>query len=151
MMSMLEQIMDIVYTETIREEEGGTYGVGTSASLSATNDEWMFLFAFDTNVEQQDHLTDRAKAELMKVAKNGVREKDFNKVKEYMLKEYDNNQRENSYWKNILRNHALGINTYVGYKKALESITTSELNSFIRSLFTGNDNCIEVVMSGEVK
>ena len=29
MFSMLDQIMDIVYTETIREEEGGTYGVGT--------------------------------------------------------------------------------------------------------------------------
>lgn len=151
MMSMLEQIMDIVYTETIREEEGGTYGVGTSASLAATNNEWMFLFGFDTNVEQQDHLTDRAKAELMNVVKNGVREKDFNKVKEYMLKEYDNNQRENSYWKTMLRNHALGINSYVGYKQALESITASELNNFIRTLFTGNENCTEVVMSGEVK
>ena len=28
MFSMLDQIMDIVYTETIREEEGGTYGEG---------------------------------------------------------------------------------------------------------------------------
>ena len=68
-----------------------------------------------------------------------------------MLKEYDNNQRENSYWKTMLRNHALGINSYVGYKQALESITASELNNFIRTLFTGNENCTEVVMSGEVK
>ncbi|HBG57725.1 MAG TPA: peptidase M16, partial [Porphyromonadaceae bacterium] len=32
--SMLRQIMDIVYTEKIREEEGGTYGVSTSGSIA---------------------------------------------------------------------------------------------------------------------
>ncbi len=151
MMSMFEQIMDIVYTETIREEEGGTYGVGTSASISAINNEWSFLFGFDTNVEQQARLTERAKAELMKVVKNGVREKDFNKVKEYMLKEYDNNQRENSYWNNVLASHAAGNNIEVGYKNALETITPAELNAFLRLLFIDNDNRAEVIMLGEPK
>ncbi len=151
MMSMFEQIMDIVYTETIREEEGGTYGVGTSAGISSMNNEWSFLFGFDTNVEQQARLTDRAKAELMKVANNGVREKDFNKVKEYMLKEYDNNQRENSYWSSVLRNHAMGVNIETGYRKALETITSAELDNFIHSLFNNNDNRVEVIMSGEAK
>lgn len=151
LMSMFEQIMDIVYTETIREEEGGTYGVGTSSSISSTNDEWSFLFGFDTNMEQQARLTDRAKKELMNVVNHGVREKDFNKVKEYMLKEYDNNLRENSYWKSVLRNHAMGVNIETGYRNALESITTAELNGFIGSLFKDNDNRIEVIMSGETE
>lgn len=29
LLDILSQVMDIVYTATIREEEGGTYGVGT--------------------------------------------------------------------------------------------------------------------------
>ena len=41
---MFDQIMDIVYTATIREEEGGTYGVGTQSVLSKETDTWMFLF-----------------------------------------------------------------------------------------------------------
>lgn len=85
---MLDQIMDIVYTETIREEEGGTYGVGTSSNLSPVNNSWLFLFGFDTNPQDEKRLTERAHAELNKVVTEGPREKDFNKVKEYMLKQH---------------------------------------------------------------
>ena len=151
MMDMFGQIMDIVYTETIREQEGGTYGVGTSASISDVNNEWMFLFGFDTNVEKQAYLTERAKEELMNVVKNGVREADFNKVKEYMLKEYDNNQRENNYWIQVLSNHAMGNNIDTYYKAALESISMTSMNVFLKKLFLNNDNMVEVVMSGEAK
>ena len=150
-MDMFSQIMDIVYTETIREQEGGTYGVGTQGDINDVNDEWMFLFAFDTNIEKQAHLTNRAKEELMNVVNNGVREADFNKVKEYMLKQHDNNQRENNYWIQVLAQHALGNNIELGYKRALETITAGELNMFLRSLFNNNDNMVEVVMSGEAK
>ena len=151
MMDMFSQIMDIVYTETIREQEGGTYGVGTQGDINDNNNEWMFLFGFDTNVEKQAYLTERAKEELMKVVNNGVREADFNKVKEYMLKQYDNNQRENNYWIQVLAQNALGNNVEVGYKRALETITAGELNLFLRSIFANNDNMVEVVMSGEAK
>ena len=34
LMSMFDQILDIVYTEKIREDEGGTYGVYSSGSIS---------------------------------------------------------------------------------------------------------------------
>ncbi len=151
MMDMFSQIMDIVYTETIREQEGGTYGVGTQGSFNDINNEWMFLFGFDTNVEKQAYLTERAKEELMKVVNNGVREADFNKVKEYMLKEYDNNQRENSYWIQVLANHALGNNIDTYYKSTLETININSINLFLKKLFLNNDNMIEVVMSGEAK
>ena len=151
MMDIFSQIMDIVYTETIREQEGGTYGVGTSADINNLNNEWMFLFGFDTNVEKQEYLKNRAKEELMKVVINGVREEDFNKVKEYMLKQYDNNQRENSYWSGVLTNRVFNNNTATGYKQALESISTTELNYFLRSLFLDNENLVEVVMCGETK
>ena len=151
MMDIFSQIMDIVYTETIREQEGGTYGVGTSADINHMNNEWMFLFGFDTNVEKQEYLKNRAKEELMKVVTNGVREEDFNKVKEYMIKQYDNNQRENSYWMGVLSNRVFNNNTEIGYRQALESISPKELNRFLRSLFLDNENLIEVVMCGEAK
>jgi zinc protease len=151
MMSMFSQIMDIVYTETIREQEGGTYGVGTSSDINHMNNEWMFLFGFDTNVEKQEYLKNRAKEELMKVVVNGVREEDFYKVKEYMLKQYDNNQRENSYWMGVLSNRVFNNNTQIGYRQALESISPKELNRFLRSLFLDNENLVEVVMCGEAK
>jgi zinc protease len=151
MMSMFSQIMDIVYTETIREQEGGTYGVGTSASISSYNNEWMFLFGFDTNVEKCIYLKERAQEELMKVVNGGVREEDFNKVKEYMIKEYANDQRENNYWAGVLTSHVLGNNIETGYLRALETISMDELNLFISTLFLDNENVVEQIMTGETK
>ena len=59
-MSMLSQVMRTVYTETIREEEGGTYGVSTSGSLSRTpKNSFSYVIAFDTNKEQASSLADR--------------------------------------------------------------------------------------------
>jgi hypothetical protein len=68
-----------------------------------------------------------------------------------MLKQYDNNQRENSYWSGVLTNRVFNNNTATGYKQALESISTTELNYFLRSLFLDNENLVEVVMCGETK
>ena len=68
-----------------------------------------------------------------------------------MLKQYDNNQRENSYWMGVLSNRVFNNNTEIGYRKALESVSPSELNTFLRSLFIDNENLVEVVMCGEAK
>ena len=68
-----------------------------------------------------------------------------------MLKQYDNNQRENNYWKQVLVQHVFDNNIITGYKQALETITADELNYFIRNIFLDNENLVEVVMCGETK
>ena len=151
MFSMLDQIMDIVYTETIREEEGGTYGVGTSSNLSPVNNSWLFLFGFDTNPQDEKRLTDRAHAELNKVVTEGPREKDFNKVKEYMLKQHAQNLRENSYWTNIIKSDVLGYgDNNTDYENIINSITLDDMKKFTKKLFNGK-NIIEVTMTGVVE
>ena len=151
MLSILDQVMDIVYTETIREEEGGTYGVGTMADFSPVDNSWLFLFGFDTNPQDEKRLTDRAHAELMKVVNEGPREKDFTKVKEYMLKKHAQNQRENSYWREIIRSNELGYgDNDTNYEETLNSITIDDMKAFSKKLFTGK-NLIEVIMTGVEK
>ena len=52
-MQALNDVMDIVYTEKIREDEGGTYGVGVQGNLSLRPKEtFMFLIGFQTNKER---------------------------------------------------------------------------------------------------
>ena len=151
MLSILDQVMDIVYTETIREEEGGTYGVGTMANFSSLDNSWLFLFGFDTNPQDEKRLTDRAHAELMKVVNEGPREKDFAKVKEYMLKKHAQNLRENSYWRGIISDYELGYgDNETNYEEVLNSITIDDMKAFAKGLFTGK-NLIEVVMTGVVE
>ena len=56
-MQVLGDVMDIVYTEKIREDEGGTYGVGVQGNLSLRpKPSFMFLIGFDTNKEMYEKL-----------------------------------------------------------------------------------------------
>ncbi len=149
MMNILGDVMDIVYTETIREEEGGTYGVGTSANLSSTDNRWLFLFGFDTNPQDQERLTKRAQAELQKVVTEGPREKDFAKVKEYLLKQHAQQLHENSYWMNTIKSNAMGYgDNSTDYEAIVNSITLDDMKKFGRKVFNGK-NLIKVIMTGE--
>lgn len=150
MLDLLEQLMDIVYTRTIREEESGTYGVSTGASISKYSNTWHFTYEFNTNDAQKDRLIKRADEELFKVMKDGAQAEDFQKVKEATVKQYENNLRENSYWMDILNNRGIGIDTYTGFKKMLDDLTLADFNKFVKTLNNGN-NHITVVMNGVTK
>ena len=78
---------------------------------------------------------------------NGPKAEDLNKVKEYMLKTYQQNQKENGYWLNILNEYYwdnLDMNT--GYENMVNSITADDLKEFAKNFF-GQENRIEISMS----
>ena len=149
MMSLTKQILDIIYTEEIREKEGGTYGVGTSGTINRVPKESArLLVMFQTAPELREKLTGIAIDLLNKFAEEGPRQQDLDKVREYMLKKYAENQKENSYWDNMMHNSiALGYDGYKDYEKTLNSITTDDLKKFAKSLLK-QGNQIEVSMVG---
>lgn len=147
-LNMFDQIMDIVYTATIREEEGGTYGVGTQSVLSKETDTWMFLFGFDTNPEMQEKLEKRAIAELKTVVKEGPSEEDFNKVKEYMLKSHAENLHENKYWLGIIDTYnRYGIDNMSNFETIVQKQTPESIRKLLKKLFA-KAAFIEVSMKG---
>ena len=149
MMSLTKQILDIIYTEEIREKEGGTYGVGTSGTLySVPKESARLLVMFQTAPELREKLTGMAIDLLNKFAEEGPRQQDLDKVREYMLKKYAENQKENAYWGNQMQNYVIdGFDGYKDYEKTLNSITTDDLKKFAKSLLK-QGNQIEVSMVG---
>ena len=149
MMSLTNQILDIIYTEEIREKEGGTYGVGTSGSINdVPKESFRLLVMFQTSPELREKLTGMAVDLLHKFAEEGPRQKDLDKVREYMLKKYAENQKENGYWSSLMLNYALdGVDSYKDYEKILNSITIDDLKKFAKSLLK-QGNSIEVSMVG---
>lgn len=150
MLDMLSAVMDIVYTNTIREEEGGTYGVSTSTSLSQYNNQWTFSYVFDTNGEKQEQLNERALNEFMSVLKNGADIAEFKKVKEAEIQQYEISLRNNNYWTSVLRNKAIGTDIFTGYEALARNITLEEFNSFLKALYNDR-NFINVKMIGTAK
>ncbi len=148
-MSMLSQILRIVYTEKVREDEGGTYGVGVSGYISEyPKGQMMLQMSFDTNAEKMLKLNDIIKAEFKSMAEQGPRQEDFDKVKEFMLKKFKENEQENGYWKSIiLQYYRSGYNGYTDYLKVLNAITPNDIKVFAKSILD-QKNEKTIIMNG---
>ncbi len=149
MADITKQIFDQVFTRTIREDEGGTYGVGVSMSVTYYPEEFfVFLYGFDTDVAIKDRLIARAQKEIENVMKNGVEKTDFAKVIEYMQKNYTQNLRENNYWLSVLTNrYFLGKDMHSTFEATLKSMTPEKIDNFIKTALTqGNE--VEIIMNG---
>lgn len=148
MMSIMGQLLDILYTQTVREEAGGTYGVSCYGSLSKyTKEEGMFQIYFDTDPTRRADMVNLIKEGIDDFMDKGPDEGNLNKVKEYMLKTYRQNQKENGYWVEMLREYYWeDLDMDTDYEQTLESISVDDLKGFAKAFF-GQDNRIEVSMS----
>ena len=103
---------------------------------------------FQTSPELREKLTGMAIDLLNKFVEEGPRQQDLDKVREYMLKKYTENQKENNYWGSQLQNYVIdGHDGCKDYEKILNSITTDDLKKFAKSLLK-QGNKIEVSMVG---
>ncbi|MCD7925204.1 MAG: insulinase family protein [Bacteroides sp.] len=150
MMSMLSQILDIMYTESVREKEGGTYGVSAYGSINKyPKEEAVLQIYFDTDPEKRAKMTEIILNELNQFAKEGPSAENLSKVKEFMLKKHKENIKENGYWVNVLDEYfwdQTDMNT--GYDEMVNSITAQDLQEFTKALLDQN-NRVEVSMTSE--
>lgn len=145
--SLVGNLLRTIYTNTLREEEGGTYSPYAGSTFSADRKQWGIVSQFSTNAAQQEKLITRANEEFVKLLANGTDATEFNKVKEAAIKQYENNIRENGYWLSSLYEYELGYDMISGHKAAIENLTIESLNAFMKNLYNGQ-NLIDVVMEG---
>lgn len=145
--SLMGDVLDIIYTATLREEEGGTYGASVGGQLNPNTNTWQLLYYFITNKDQQDQLITRADTELENMLQNGTDEETFNKVKQAMLKQLEIKERTNAYWDSQLMSYLRGFDGITGYREAAESLTLADFNAFMKGVYDGK-NRIQVIMEG---
>ena len=144
---VIGNILDIRYLESIREKEGGTYGVGVYGKVSNEPIEnAILLMQFDTDPAKQSKLIGMIYDEVNEILKNGPRAADVQKVKENLLKTYTENQRENSWWLNSIESYYHEKLNYIDdYKAAVEALTPELIQSTLKKL-VDQGNVMEVVM-----
>ena len=135
----LNDVMDIVYTEKIREDEGGTYGVGVQGDLSLRPKQtFMFLIGFQTNKEMYEKLMGIAIAELQNVANQGPRPEDLKKVKEFLVKKHSEDLEKNFYWLNCIQTQERdGYNPMQDYNDIINSITPDDVANMAKAVLKG--------------
>ena len=151
-MSILGQLLNILYTQTVREEAGGTYGVSCSGSISKYPEaEGVFQIYFDTDPQRRPQMVELINKGINDFIAQGPKPEDLSKVKEFMLKTYQQNQKENSYWMGILNSKLWeGVDMNSGYENTVNSITVNDLKKFAKKFF-GQKNMIEVSMNAPVE
>lgn len=152
-MSIFNQILDIVYTEKVREDEGGTYGVSSNGSISRYPENQTILqIVYDTDPAKMEHLNTIIHKELKDLAVNGPREADFKKVKEFMNKKYSENVKQNGYWLGTLNTYYFyGENNYSDYLSTLNSITMDDVKEFVKELLAQENEVVVGMMPKEVE
>ena len=138
-MQVLSDVMDIVYTEKIREDEGGTYGVGVNANLNnRPKESFMFLIGFNTNKDMYEKLMGIAKAELQNVANQGPRPEDLKKVKEFLVKKHAEDLENNRYWMNCIQTlDCDGYNPMANYNEIINGITSDDVANMAKAVLNG--------------
>lgn len=146
-MTAIGSILNIRYLESIREKEGGSYGVAVRGNLSHMPvDEATLMMQFDTDPEKQAKLMGIIYSEIQEILTNGPRQDDLQKVKENMLKKYTEDLAENSWWSNTLVAYYQDKLNYVNdYKAAIEALTPDLIKSTLKAL-VDQSNVFEVVM-----
>jgi zinc protease len=148
-MKAIEHILGLRYTETIREEQGGSYGVGTRISPEKYPSESFNLIAsFDCAPEKMEMLKAIVYEEIEKLYKEGPEEKDLHKAKEHFLKEREEDLKDNSFWLNALvQNYKYNENIIASenYEEIVESLTVDDVKNIAQKYLKGSDK-IEVVM-----
>lgn len=148
---MLKQVLDIVYVEKVREEQGGTYGVGVSGSITDfPSGLTMLQSSFDTDPAKQAELNKIVIDEFNKIATEGPDLEAFNKTKENLLKKHAENLQDNKYWLAVLNNYFYkNLNIETTYQTLVEKTTPESIKSFTHDLIM-QGNQVELVMEPEV-
>jgi len=140
-------ILSIRYLESIREKEGGSYGVSVRGSLSYIPvPEATLMMQFDTNPIKQDRLISIIYSEINEIIAKGPRTDDFQKVKENMLKKYSEDVAQNSWWSSALKRYYMDkLDMVTDYKKAVEAMTPESVRATLKNIVS-QGNVLEVVM-----
>lgn len=148
MTSIIGEILSTRYLESIREREGGSYGVGTYGQLGREPESIArIIMQFDTDPEKQQKLMGIIHQEIEEIINNGPLANDLSKTKENMLKEHQDNLEKNSYWRNVVQSYYIyGTNIVKDYESIVKSIDEKAIQEWLK-VIVDQHNVVEVVMS----
>jgi zinc protease len=146
--------MNIKLREVLREDKGGTYGVGASGSHSLfPRQEYSITLSWGCNPDRVDELVKEA---LMQI--DSLKMKPFDpvyieKVSETQRRTYEVNLKKNNFWLNNL--HAYYTNNenpemILNYPKLVDHLTAPAIQEAIKKYFNMN-NYVKVVLYPEKK
>ncbi len=150
LLDVLKRTLSIAYTDSVREEKGGTYGVSVEFDLdkSDTPDATLRI-SYNADPSRYEELNPIVYGQLKTIADKGPEPTSLAKVKEYLVKQYDQVAITNDYWNYIIW-HELDDEADFDkdYKELVRGITAQDVQK-IAQLLLQSGYRIEVTMLSE--
>ena len=146
-MDAISYIMDMRYTNSLREEEGGTYGASTSGNLRRRpKQNAMFLVGWDCKPALCDKLRELAIQGFKDLAANGPTDEELSMAKLNLQKNLPESRQNNSWWRNGIELYLLyGEDRDALYEAAINNLSKEDVISLMQELLA-QENFMEVVM-----
>ena len=147
-LQVIDGILDLVYTEKVREDQGGTYGVGTSFSSSKRPEQKAVGYiTFDCDPARAADLKKIIYQQIDTLVKVGPSKENLDKTINNLLKTREESKKHNSYWMNTLnRYYSYGINSDdpKNYENIIKSYSVEDIRKLAGKMFS-NADVIDIV------
>ncbi len=148
-LSTIADILDLRYLESIREREGGSYGVSTSSNFNlfpSFNNQAMLRMVFDTDPEKETRLLAIIHDEIQTILKDGPRADDLQKTLEGYQKQFEVSLEDNDAWLIYMKIFFVEGFDYAGkYIDEVKKVTAETVRATLQKLVDAG-NVVEVVM-----
>ena len=149
-LDFLTRVLKIAYTDSVREEKGGTYGV--TVAFDFDKDERpnaTMKISYNADPSRYHELNPIIYQQLANIAKYGPMASSMDKVKQYLVKQYQQAESTNDYWSYIIW-HELDDHADFDkdYCKMVEAMTSRQVQRMAQRLIDAR-RCIEVTMLSE--
>lgn len=148
LMDAVDHVLELRYTETIREDEGGAYGVGVYSSMKHyPRETYDIRVQFDCAPERFSSLKAIVLEEIEKIYSQGPSEDNLKKAKEYFLKSRQEKLKTNKFWLNAIEAkewHGTDVMNE-DYVDIVKSLTTKDVQKFAKKHLKGAKS-IQLVM-----
>ncbi len=151
MLDAAKYVLDMIYTETLREEEGGTYGAGVSTGMQKYPEERALIQVyFDTNPESADKLRELAVKGINGLMTDGPTDEQLTRTVENFKKNIPESRITNGWWLNALQMYCNydGLDYDKEYEAAVNEIGAENIQAALKAVLD-QGNFIEVMMSPE--
>jgi zinc protease len=149
-LDFLKRCLSIAYTDSVREEKGGTYGVSVDFGLEK-NDRPVATMRISYNADpsRYEELNPVVYEQLRLLAEQGPAASSMQKIKEYLVKQYQQAIITNDYWNYIIW-HELDDDTDfdVNYCQMVEQMTAGQVQQMAQRILAAKRR-IEVTMLSE--
>ncbi|MBQ6191964.1 MAG: insulinase family protein [Bacteroidaceae bacterium] len=144
LVDMLQQAMQMLYTETVREDNGGAYGVPVSAGLSDYPEEIATAqIVLPTAPEKRESMTGIVNEGIKEMMEKGPSEENLGKIKEYMLRSHQEDLKNNGYWMNSLVSKTRYDQEFVeGYEECVQGVTVEDIKQVAKQIFGAGNRLV---------